>query len=280
MMLMKRAYIEITNRCNLSCAFCMKHNRPYRDMTLKEFEHVVKEVKPYTDFLYFHVQGEPLLHKQINELLDIADRENCHVQLVTNGSVLKDHIDLYRHPSLRKISFSLQSIEYQSNTQAIPFLKTILAFCKNASENGKFCEIRFWRDDQADMPKTKACMDYLEQHFALDETNRKNSLKLMDRVYLSYNNSFSWPDISEKKETHEGTCHGGIDQIAILSDGTVVPCCLDCQANIPLGNIFDTPLPEILQSERYQNLIKGFRNHRITEPLCQKCTYRLRFSHR
>lgn len=277
---MKRAYIEITNRCNLSCAFCMKHSRPYKDMSLQEFEHVVKEVKHYTDFLYFHVQGEPLLHKNMDELFDITDKENCHVQLVTNGSLLKNHMDLYKHSSLRKVSFSLQSIEYQANTEAIPFLETILAFCKNASEYGKFCEIRFWRDDQADMPKTKACMDYLEQHFTLDETNRKNSLKLMERVYLSYNNSFSWPDISETKETHEGTCHGGIDQIAILSDGTVVPCCLDCQGNIPLGNIFETPLKEILQSERYLNLIKGFRNHKITEPLCQKCTYRLRFSHR
>lgn len=277
---MKRAYIEITNRCNLSCAFCMKHNRPFTDMSKDQFTHVIKEVTPYTNYLYFHVQGEPLLHPDIEELFTITDLYSCHVQLVTNGSLLKEHMDLYRHPSLRKISFSLQSLEYQPHTDPIPFLKTVLAFCKEASANDKYCEIRFWRDDQADMPKTKACLDYLQQNFTLLSTTRKNSLKMMENVYLSYNNSFSWPDINERQETNTGTCHGGIDQIAVLADGTVVPCCLDCQANIPLGNIFETSFDSILQTERYQNMIKGFRNHKITEPLCQKCTYRLRFSHR
>ena len=92
----------------------MKHERPYKDMTAEEFTLCIDEVRPYTQYLYFHVQGEPLLHPHIDQFVEIADEKKCHVQLVTNASYLHLHQNLYRHSSLRKISFSLQSIEYQT----------------------------------------------------------------------------------------------------------------------------------------------------------------------
>lgn len=272
---MKRAYIEITNRCNLSCPFCMKHERPYKDMTAEEFTLCIDEVRPYTQYLYFHVQGEPLLHPHIDQFFEIADEKKCHVQLVTNASYLHLHQDLYRHSSLRKISFSLQSIEYQTcNPEAM--IHKILAFHQEARKHGIHCEIRFWRDDQASLPKTSACLQILENRFHFEKTTRKNSLKLDDHLYLSYGNSFSWPDMNIQQEMQYGTCRA-TDQIAILSDGTVVPCCLDCKGIIALGNVFTTPLSTILSSSRYQTMVKGFRENRIVEPLCQKCTYRHRF---
>ena len=272
---MKRAYIEITNRCNLSCAFCMKHERPYMDMTVDQFEHCVNEVIPFTDYLYLHVQGEPLLHPAIDELLSLTDEKKCHVQLVTNASLLHDHMDLYRHSSLRKISFSLQSIEYQ-NTQPEQLISDILTFYALAASQGIHCEIRFWRDDQTCMSKTQQCLDLLHARFPFEQTSRRNSLKLADHLYLSYGNSFSWPDLKEEKESMNGTCRA-TDQIAILSNGTVVPCCLDCKGIIALGNIFTTSLSDILSSSRYRAMMDGFHQHRIVEPLCQKCTYRHRF---
>ena len=99
----------------------------------------------------------------------------------------------------------------------------------------------------------------------------------MDRVYLDTANSFQWPDISNPASNTRGRCLGGLTQIAILSDGTVTPCCLDADGDIPLGNIFHTSLIEILHSERYMNLTRGFQENRLVEPLCQKCTYRMRF---
>ena len=272
---MKRAYIEITNRFNLSCSFCMKHGRPYMDMTTEQFSKCIDEVLLLTDYIYLHVQGEPLLHPQIEEILTIADEKKCHVQLVTNASLLHRHNNLHRHPSLRKISFSLQSIEYQ-NTDPTVLMEDILTFVKEAAPKGIHCEIRFWREDQNEMGKTAICMDILSHRFTFSETNRHHSLKLSDHLYLSYGNSFSWPDIQEKVERDKGTCKA-TDQIAILCDGTVVPCCLDCKGIIHLGNVFETPLSDILQTQRYRAMIEGFRNHRIVEPLCRKCTYRHRF---
>ncbi|MGM9940895.1 MAG: radical SAM/SPASM domain-containing protein [Bulleidia sp.] len=274
---MKRAYIEITNRCNLSCAFCKKHGRNYRDMSEAEFIRIVDQVKPYTDYLYFHVQGEPFLHPLLDRFLTIADEKQCHVQLVTNGSLIEKYPHLYTHPSLRKISFSLQSIEYQNMADPMPFLHTILDFCTQAKDHGTHCEIRFWRDDQTFMPKTETCLSYLKEHFDLTQTDRKNSIRLMDHVTLSYNNSFTWPDLDDALQSHRGTCRA-VDQIGILVDGTVVPCCLDCTGAIALGNVSVQDLSDILSTKRYQNMVQGFRNHTIVENLCLHCTYRLRFN--
>lgn len=275
---MKRIYIEITNICNLSCAFCKSHDREPRIMTVNEFEHILKQVKPYTDFIYLHVQGEPLIHPYLEEILHLTDQYQMQVQLVTNAVKLFNHTNLYNHLSLRKISFSLQSIEYQPVTDPIQYLNTILDFCKTSSSLGHpYCEIRFWRDDQASMPRTLQCIQYLKENYYFMDTNRRKSCEILKNVYISYGNEFEWPNINEQHETIYGTCHGAIDQLAILSNGTVVPCCLDADGNIPLGNIFQNNLNSILHSSRYIEMVEGFRKHILIENLCKKCTFRKRF---
>jgi radical SAM protein with 4Fe4S-binding SPASM domain len=80
------------------------------------------------------------------------------------------------------------------------------------------------------------------------------------------------PDQGEK-----GFCHALSQQIGIHADGTVVPCCLDKEAVIKLGNIFETPFEEILKSQRLLEMSKGFKNLQLKEELCRKCTYIKRF---
>ena len=78
----------------------------------------------------------------------------------------------------------------------------------------------------------------------------------------------------------EDFCQGLRTHIAILSDGTIVPCCLDGNAYISLGNIFVQDISEILEQERTQNFIQGFRDKRAVEPLCCHCSFKERFSHK
>lgn len=276
--MLKRTYIEISNVCNLECAFCRKSSRPKRIMTPAEFQHVLCQVKQITSYVYLHVQGEPLLHPQFEEIIDLCDREQVQVQLVTNGSLLKDHMALGRHPSLRKISISLQSIEYQQ-CSIEEYMTTVIRFCRICSIEGRpICELRFWREDQKDLLRTRTCLEMLQREFDMVPDGRKNNYRLLPGVYAEFDNSFEWPSGAPASDREcIGTCHGGIDQIAILSDGTVVPCCLDCEGHIRLGNLFDTNLQEILQSSRYLELVDGFQRHRVVEPFCRACTYRLRF---
>lgn len=275
--MIKRVYIEITNVCNLKCAFCKKNTRSPRFMSTEEFRHILDEVSGITRYIYLHVQGEPLLHPQFDEFMNIAAEYGMQVQLVTNALLLKEHMDLLGSPALRKISFSLQSVEYH-NADVKEFMTPLLTFINQASDAGRpYCELRFWRDDQMDLKRTKECLNILKQRYVFTQSGRVKNEKILPGVYVDYANPFAWPDPKETKASHSGTCLGGIEQLAILSDGTVVPCCLDAEGNIPLGNLSEESMSDILSKERYLALCEGFRSHRITEELCARCTFRKRF---
>ena len=279
--MLKRIYIEITNHCNLQCAFCLPHKRKPLSMTTDFFRHVVRQAKHYTPYIYLHVKGEPLLHPQFDEIMTIADEEGMFVQLVTNSTFLYRYSDaLLQHPSLRKISFSLQSIEYQKE-EPLTLLKPILSFCEAVSQKDyPYCEIRFWRSDQLLEDKTALCLAYLKEHYPFTASRSAKNFSIMPHVYVDFDNAFTWPDASDKENSERGYCHGAIDQIAILSDGTVVPCCLDQNGDIAFGNLHEEALETILSSERYRAMCDGLHNRYLTESFCRKCTFRYRFNKR
>ena len=275
--MIKRIYIEITNQCNLSCSFCAKNRREARFMSTEGFEHILKQTAKITKYIYLHVQGEPLLHPELNRFMEFADSYGCQVQLVTNGVLLKNHMDLLSAPALRKLSISLQSIE--AHTMPVEsYMEPVFRFIEHASKQSRpYCELRFWRDDLMSAERTEECLRLIQSRYTASESGRIRNEKILPGVYVDYSNPFEWPSRTAQSCADHGTCLGGISQIAILSDGTVVPCCLDENGEIALGNIFEEALETSLKSQRYLNLTEGFRRHRLIEPLCQKCTFRHRF---
>lgn len=270
---MKRVYIEITNICNLRCAFCDPGKRPARIMSVEEFRHVLEEVRPLTKYIYLHVQGEPTLHPCFEEILSVCDEYDMKIQLVTNGTNLRT--EYLSHPSVRRISVSLQSTDYQNNFNAEACLNVLeeMISCLGAQQ---YLEIRFWTNDLGN--NARLCMDLLRQKHTFLPTARNNSWQIAPNTFVSFADTFEWPSAVRTEGTDKGTCLGGIQQIAVLSDGTVVPCCLDKDGEISLGSIFKTPLKKILASDRYLDLVQNFRNGTVRELLCQKCTFRRRFS--
>ena len=57
----------------------------------------------------------------------------------------------------------------------------------------------------------------------------------------------------------------------------MIPCCLDGEGVINLGNVDDTDFGEIITNERSTNIIEGFSRREAVEELCRKCGYRKRF---
>lgn len=270
--MIKRIYIEITNRCNLRCGFCHFHHREYHDMTLEEFQMILKQVKPITPFVYLHVQGEPLLHPHFEEFLCLLDKENFQVQLVTNGALLYRYPHLTEHTCIRKLSVSLHSLDYQT----IPletYLQPILALLNNTKA---YIELRFWTGETASK-NTLEALKYLQQHYAFELTSKKDSYQISEKVYVHFDHPFEWPS-DAKQDSTIGTCLGAKQMIGILSDLTVVPCCLDAEGTIALGNLKNQTIDEILHSSRYLNMVNGFNNRKITEELCKQCSYRNRFN--
>ena len=384
----KKVYVEITNICNLRCSFCPETSRAKKLMGIDEFSYIVSQIKPFTDYIYFHLMGEPFLNTNLKAMLDICGEAGLKVNITTNGTLINKVSDtLLNAPALRKVSFSLHSFEanYQgirrdkfvgcqtpdcaigdipelkqgngycsaqeqhdeafhsleqsienhstpklgtgdcatleqdiascpalgiascsaqeqctennstpeqcnnnySSDEQIPglssYLSPILDFVNCAAKKGIICELRLWNQNSDNSSLNNTILHAIQERIDTDidivtQLSVKPELKLTKNIYVGMGEKFDWPDINIDAISKEGFCYGLRDQIGILVDGTVVPCCLDSEGTIELGNIFKQPLSDIIASERATAIYEGFSNRMAKEELCQKCGYAGRFS--
>ena len=279
---MERIYVEIGNICNLRCSFCPSTIRSPRQMTAEELRQVSAEVKKHTKYVYLHVMGEPLLHPHLEEVLAILREDGLRVCLTTNGTLLRKRgAILLESRALHKISISLHAPEANTGICLADYLSDCVDFAKRSAEQGIFTVFRLWNLDseegQGANSDNRFIRDFLKNSFPEEWIPRRNGYRLSTRIFLEYDGLFTWPVESKAEARDCGTCHGLRDQIAILADGTVVPCCLDSEGVIRLGNLFETPLEEIMQSPRAVAMRRGFEEKRLVEPLCQSCTFARRF---
>ena len=250
-------------------------------MTKEELSSVLPKIRPYTDYLYFHLMGEPLCHPQLEDLLALAGELGFRVIITTNGVLVgKKKEILLSAPSLHKVNISQHSFE--ANDLPMPFeeyLENCLEFGKTASESSqKIIVYRLWNKGGKDALNNDILDAVLKKFPSADNTyGKKRGMKLAERVYLEYGEKFDWPDLAASNMGEEVFCYGMRDQLGILCDGTVVPCCLDCEGDINLGNIFEDSMESILSSERARAIYDGFSNRHATEELCRRCGYATRF---
>ena len=273
----QKAYLEISNVCNLSCQFCPGTKRKPKVMTETEFSALLPKLRPWTDFLYFHLMGEPLCHPLLADFLKISGDYDFKVILTTNGSLLGKQQDiLLSSPALHKVNISLHAFE--ANDLSISFetyLKQCFAFGK-AAEGRKIIIFRLWNQGGADK-RNEEILSALESVFPKPWIQERKGIRIGKRVYLEYGDKFDWPDLSAVDQGEQVFCYGLRDQIGVLCDGTVVPCCLDHDGDLALGNLFDSGLKEILEIDRAQAIYHGFQRKTAAEELCRKCGYARRF---
>ena len=113
----------------------------------------------------------------------------------------------------------------------------------------------------------------MKEYFPSEWKESYSGLKFSERIYLEWGEKFDWPDIGAQDFGGEHSCYGMRDQIGILVDGTVVPCCLDAEGDIPLGNIFTDELEDIISSPRAVAIKESFERRCVTEPLCRRCGF-------
>lgn len=273
----RKIYLEIGNICNLRCSFCPGTKRAPRMLTPEEFHILASRVRDYTEYLYFHLMGEPLLHPQLPALLAEAERLAFKVMITTNGTLLPEKGGLLlASPSVHKVNLSLQSFEANSSGEMESYLRGCVDFVKEAASRGILCEFRLWNQGGLDS-RNQEILTFLHRAFPDPWQESRNGQKLGDRVWLDPGERFDWPELELEEVRQTGFCYGLRDQIGILCDGTVVPCCLDHNGDIPLGNLFEQELREILESPRARAVYEGFSSRKVVEPLCKRCGYATRF---
>lgn len=274
----RKVYLEISNLCNLRCAFCPGTQRQGRRMTEGEFSLLLSRLKPYTDYLYFHLMGEPLCHPQLERFLELAGQAGFRVILTTNGTLLARQQEvLLRAPALHKVNISLHAFE--ANDLSMPFgeyLQQCFAFGQ-AAKGEKLVVYRLWNQGGAEK-RNQQILQALETVFPKPWVQERQGIRLADKMYLEYGDKFDWPDLSAPEGDAPVFCYGLKDQIGVLCDGTVVPCCLDHEGDIPLGNLLQQDMAEILDNPRAKAMLDGFRRGEPSEQLCRRCGYARRFS--
>ena len=272
-----KVYVEISNICNLKCSFCPGTIRKPKRMNTEEFKTVLNKIKPYTDFLYFHLLGEPLCHPDLAEFLNIADKMGFNVIITTNGTLLNKNKDiLLNSKSHYKTVISLHSFEANDNKISFQkYLDDCFSYAKVA-ENEKIVVLRLWNNGGKDSLNNEI-LAKLENYFPKPWVEERNGTRIGQKIYIQYGDKFDWPALENDNINEKVFCYGLRDQIGILADGTVVPCCLDNNGEINLGNIFESDLGEIINSPKALNIYNGFSNRTACEELCKRCSFVRKF---
>lgn len=267
-----RCYLEIINHCNLNCLFCPKTNRAKHRLSLDEFELLTDKLIGKIEFLYFHLMGEPFLHPLLPQFIKIACLKKFIPVLTTNGTLLsKAQNVIEAHP--HKIQISLHSHEGNTKENPQKYIQQVMTFAQEAASQGILIILRLWNQGGYDTTNDYI-QDLIAQYQPHPWEQRHDGWKLGKNLYIEYDCMFEWPDTKHAEyDTKDVFCYALRNQVGVLVDGSVVPCCLDHAGDITLGNLFNQSLDEILQSPRATALYNGFTNHTAVETLCQRCGY-------
>jgi radical SAM protein with 4Fe4S-binding SPASM domain len=270
-------YVEISNICNLKCSFCPGTIRNPKRMNREEFKIVLNKIKPYTDFICFHLLGEPLCHPDFEAFLKIAEEMKFMVKIVTNGTLISKNKDALLNSKSHYITYiSLHSFEANNNNISFEkYLNDCFEYAKSA-KNKKIVVLRLWNNGGKDSLNNEI-LAKLENYFPKPWAEEGNGIKIANKIYVEYGDKFDWPTLESDDINEKIFCPGLRTAIGILADGTVVPCCLDNDGTINLGNIFEADLEEIINSERAQNIYNGFSNRNACEELCKRCSFVRKF---
>lgn len=271
-----KVYVEITNVCNMSCSFCHGHKRAPRFMEREEFSLILGKIKGLTKYIYYHLMGEPLLHPSLPEFIRMAGEEGYKSIVTTNGTLLSERGEELLKAGLHKVNVSLHSFEEENDEAHEKYVRSLAEFANTASNRGVIVVFRLWNKG-LDGGRNERAITLLKQSLDGEWVENPRGIRIKNNLYLERGERFEWPDLSAEIKGDKFFCYGLKDQFGILSDGTIVPCCLDSDGVIALGNAFTDDISDVLSSERAVSMVDGFRCGKAAEELCRKCGYAQRF---
>jgi len=285
----KRIYVEISNICNIQCSFCPIVERPKEIMSLEHYQKILNQMIPLTDDICLHLMGEPLAHPKISEIMQQTSESGGKVQITTNGLLIqKLGKMLLAQGSLRQINFSLQAFKDNFPDRPISgYLDPIIEFTKECfiHRPDVYINYRMWNFGDKSFKENKELITYLEEKLRWNNLNSKvdvahiKSKKVFKdrKLYLHFDSRFEWPSAHFPIRSERGTCLGLRNHFGIHADGSLVPCCLDKEAVITLGNVFEDSIESIIDSDRAVSMREGFERGELVDDLCKRCTFIQRF---
>ena len=272
----QKVYVEITNICNMNCSFCHGHHRPLKQMSREAFTHILDQLTDQTKYIYYHLMGEPLTHPELSEFVRLAGERGYKSIITTNGTLLETQGNALLTADVHKVNISLHSFENGARDDYVRYIQVLADFAEKAAGVGTIVVFRLWNKG-FDEGKNAVALKMLQELLPGDWKENTRGIRIRDKIYIEFGERFTWPDQAAEIQGDKFFCYGLKDQFGILVDGTVVPCCLDSEGVINLGNIFQEDIHTILASARATAMVKGFQCGQASEDLCKKCGYAQRF---
>ncbi|MGL2822165.1 radical SAM/SPASM domain-containing protein [Helicobacter pylori] len=277
----KKIYIELSDICGLQCSFCPNPKNIRGVMPLELFEKICKEAAPLTPIITLHVLGDPCKLKNLNYYLSTAKRFSLKVDLVTSGAYLHNFETLLQD-AIYQISISLDAgLDNHNKLNQHRYIQKILEFCRYKCEKNSEVFLNLRIQDSTLEKHQNLIKPFLESFecVSLETLKSQGRARLFKKSFLNIQKTFKWPNLNApnplNQESKTPYCYGLIKQIAILSDGVVVPCCMDTQAHINLGDLNHMPLKDILNSQKAMAIKTHFLKGEALELLCKNCSYPL-----
>ena len=246
-------------------------------MTVNEFSMILEKLSGVTEYIYLHVMGEPLTHPQLAEFIELATSRGFKCSITTNGTLLdKCGAELLASP-VYKVNISIHSFENGEREEYLSYLNSCFDFADEASKRGILTVLRLWNrgyDEGRNIDTLAILKDKLADAEWREGTN---GFRIRHKLHLEYGDRFEWPDVECDELGDTVFCHGLGDHFGILVDGRIVPCCLDREGVIELGNAYTDDISKALISPKAQKIRDGFKCKRAVEELCRKCGYARRF---
>jgi len=271
--------------CNLQCSFCPEVGRAKNYVDEPTLEHRLSEVREWAERVCFHVMGEPLQHPDFPRFIAMAQTMNVPIEITTNGTLLTpSSVEALLNPAVVQVNFSLQSfLDNFPGANPETYLQNIYGFCQRALRERPdlYLNLRLW--NLGSEQDNEMIFARVEREFGA-ELNRRvdpafnKSKNVTGRLYLHFDSRFEWPNRKSPILSEKGTCHGTRSHVAVHADGRVVPCCLDKEADIVLGDMSAQSFAEIIDGARAQAMRRGFESGHLVEDFCRRCTYIERFA--
>ena len=271
-----KVYVEITNVCNMNCSFCHGHSRAPRQMSVDEFTLILDKLNDQTKYIYYHLMGEPLTHPLLPQFIKMASDWGYKSIITTNGTLLNTRGDELLNSGVHKVNLSVHSFENGIEEEHARYILNLIDFAKKAADKGIIVIFRMWNSG-FDGGKNDAVFNLLKQNISGEWANNTRGIRIRDKIHIEWGERFEWPDLDAEIKGEKFSCYALKDQFGILVDGTVVPCCLDGDGIINLGNIFADDINAILTSRKAVDIVEGFKCGKAVEKLCKRCGYAQRF---
>jgi len=267
--------IEPTNYCNLNCIMCPRDRmkREIGMMNLSLFKKIIDESKNYVEFIYLHLFGEPLFHKDIFRMITYAKKAGINVGLSTNATILskKNTFNLL-NSKLHLLILSLDNpskdtydkIRVGGDYEKIE--KNVIYFL-NELEKFKY--------------KPEVVIQMIDLECSRAEQNLfKNKFSKYSSIHVKIKGLCDWAGqveeinklVGSKAPLGNSKCFEPWRALTIYWDGTVVPCCYDFDGAYILGNVRKSNIKEIWNGA----LMQEFRNSHLVDKsqlnLCKSCS--------